>query len=125
MARNAPLPKVENEDGPYILLSKNPNGVYSVGAISPSSPDSKKETPPTVSFEADKPPYIGVFGTFAKLTVSLSQKPEHVYIQSLIRGEAMEIDPDGNVLTVSGELLRAIHTSADGSQSAAVIKLVY
>ena len=125
MARNAPLPKVETENGPYILLSKNPNGVYSVGAISPSSPNSKKETPPIVSFEADNPPYIGVFGTFAKLTVAFSQKPKHAYIQSLIRGEAREIFPDGNLLTVSGDLLHELHTSDDGSQSAVIIKLTY
>ncbi len=122
MARNAPLPKVEGKDSPYILLSKNPNGVYSVGAIS-SHP--KKETPPKVFFEADDPPYIGVFGAFDRLTVSLSKKPKHAYIQSLIRGEAREIFPEGNLLSVSGDLLRVLHTSSDGSQCAAVIKLIY
>lgn len=122
MARNAPLPKVEGEDSPYILLSRNPNGVYSVGAISSGL---KKETPPTVSFEADEPPYIGVFGAFGKLTVSLSKKPRRAYIQSLIRGEAREIFPEDNLLVLSGDLLRALHTSTDGSQSAAIVKLIY
>ena len=122
MARNAPLPKVEGDDPPYILLSKNPNGVYSVGAISAGL---KKETPPTVSFDADEPNYIGVFGAFDKLTVSLSKTPKRVYIQSLIRGEAREIFPDGDLLTVSGDLLRELHTSSDGSQSAVIMRIEY
>jgi hypothetical protein len=122
IARNAPLPKVEGENTPYILLSKNPNGVYSVGAISSGL---KKETPPTVSFEADDPSYIGIFGAFEKLSISLSTKPKRAYIQSLIRGEAREIFPDNNRLIISGDLLQALHTSADGSQSAAAIKLIY
>lgn len=122
LARNAPLPKIECEDAPYILFSKNPNGIYSVGAISSGL---KKETPPTVSFEADEAPYIGIFGAFGKLTVSLSKKPKRAYIQSLIRGEAREIFPEGNLLIVSGDLLRALHTSTDGSQSAVVIKLEF
>ena len=125
MARNAPLPQVEGTKSSYILLSKNPNGAYSVGAIPPSIPDNKNETHPTVFFEADDPPYIGVFGIFSKLTVSLAKSPKHAYIQSLIRGEAREIYPDGNMITMSADLLRALHTSADGSQSAAIIKIEY
>lgn len=125
MARNAPLPKVENESSPYVLLSKNPNGVYSVGAIPASSPTAKHEAPPTVSFEADEPPYIGIFGEFGKLTVTLSKKPARAYIQSLIRGEAQALPLDGNEITVSADLLTALHPSKDGSQSAVIIKLEY
>lgn len=125
MARNAPLPKVKGTDSSYILLSKNPNGVYSVGAIPPSVSDGKSETPPTAFFEADDPSYIGVFGIFSKLTVSLAGTPKRAYIQSLIRGEAREIYPEGNTLTVSADLLRSLHPSADGSQSAVIIKIEY
>ena len=125
MARNAPLPQVEGTKSSYILLSKNPNGAYSVGAIPPSIPDNKNETYPTVFFEADVPPYIGVFGIFTKLTVSLSRIPKRAYIQSLLRGDARDIYPDGNMITMSADLLRALHTSADGSQSAAIIKIEY
>ena len=124
IARNAALPEVEGEDPPYILLSKNPSGVYSVGAIPPSS-ESEKQTPPRVSFEADTPPFIGVFGSFDTLTVSLAKPPKRVYVQSLIRGEAREIFPVGSRLTLSGNLLRELHTSSDGSQSAAVVKILY
>jgi hypothetical protein len=119
------LPKVENESSPYILLSKNPNGVYSVGAIPASSPTTKHEAPPTVSFEADEPPYIGIFGMFGRLTVTLSKKPVRAYIQSLIRGEAQVLPIDGNEITVSADLLTTLHPSKDGSQSAVIIKLEY
>ena len=125
MARNAPLPKVECTESSYILLSKNPNGVYSVGAIPPSVSDIENEMPPTVFFEADDPPYIGVFGIFSKLTVSLARIPTRAYIQSLICGDAWEIYPNGNTLAVSADLLQSLHTSTDGSQSAVIIKIEY
>ena len=125
IARNAPLPKAKPGNSPYILLSKNPNGVYSVGAIPASSPTTKNEIPPTVAFEADNPPYIGVFGTFGKLTVTLSKKPARVYIQSLIRGDAQELPINGNEIVVSADLLMTLHPSKDGSQSAVIIKIEY
>ena len=125
MSRNAPLPKAENKSSPYILLSKNPNGVYSVGAIPASSPTAKNEIPPTVAFEADDPPYIGVFGMFGRLTVTLSKKPARVYVQSLIRGDAQELPFNGNEITVSADLLATLHPSEDGSQSAVIIKIEY
>ena len=120
IARNAPLPKVQGDNCPFILFSKSPNGIYCVGAI-----NTGHDNAPSIAFEAERPQYIGVFGWFENLTVTLEEIPRRAYIQSLIRGNAMQIDISKNTLNVSADILNLLYTSIDNSDSAVIIKLDY
>ncbi len=126
VARNLSLPTIKNnENSPYLLLSKNPNGAISIGAINSSSKKGLTETPPTVEVDLDNPTYIGVFGLFTKLTFNLNKQPQKVYIQSLIKGEAVQLNTNSCSLDINLELLKDLHLSTDGSQSAVIIKIEY
>ena len=125
VARNLQLPTVSGENTPYILLSKNPNGVVSIGAINSSSKNGQNESLPTVSMNVESPEYIGVFGWFDSLKINFEKVPKTIYVQSLIRGDAKEISLCGKELILSYDLLKELHLSTDGSQSAIIVKINY
>lgn len=126
VARNLPLPNVvDDENCPYILASKNPNGTIGIGAINSSSKNGKSETPPTVELNLENPEYIGVFGWFKKIIFNFNKKPKSIYAQSLIRGNARQLTLNANTLNIDLETLKSLHLSTDGSQSAIVLKIEY
>lgn len=124
VARNAPLPTVTGEHLPYVLLSKSPDGNYGIGAI-PVSSDVKSTEPPCVSFAMDAGEFLGIFGWFEQVSVTLKAPPKKAYIQSLVRGEARELTLDGDRLTVDLAMLRSLYSSIDGSDSAVAVHFEY
>lgn len=120
ISRGMNLPKVET-DGvlPLVGCSIHPNGALSVGAF-PRTLDGKLNThyPAHVTLEgANSASPIGVFGYYKSLTVIFKTPPKgRLWAQDLASDNALDIidkiSLEGNILTLSGELIEKVGLSA-------------
>lgn len=117
---------------PYIVASKNPNGVFSVAALGRTLGREYGIPECEVTVDAENAEFIGVFGEYKELTIKTELKNiTGVYMQDIAGEEAYDVTgdvvfEDGKII-VPGELIHKIGTSAqpegDTSEPGAVIKL--
>lgn len=138
MSRNIPLPEVRSEGlAPYVLASKFPNGAVAVateGRVTPDNSWRHSEADITLKeAEIDRP--IGIFGLYKSLRIRFSKplpKKVKIYGQDLLVESAIDITEKvsigKNEITISGDLIKDIGTSAgdpdDLSVPGMVIKAV-
>ena len=125
MSRNMPLPVIEGEDPPYVCACKNPNGAYALGAFKSTS--DRHERAPRITLSTPCAEYVGIFGDFEQVTLCTERTAKRVYLQSLIRGEAIEIDEAacGDRVVLSRNRLMSVYPSIDRSENAVVVKIEY
>ncbi len=126
-ARNMELPDVRGleTEKPFVVSSLHPNGSCLIAALPRLTPDRGLRTPAaevSVPVDCAKHPF-GIFGEFSALRLRCSgeKKSIRIYAQDLAAEEAEEITAsvtlsDG-VLTLDGELLHRIGTTAQKDHS--------
>jgi hypothetical protein len=129
LARNTPLPVVEgDEKTPFVIASRNPSGAYSVAAIRRRVVFENTTAPRVTCFAADAE-RVGIFGSFASVTLQFDRPVASVTAQSLIRGEALTLDAaktvNGSTVTLSGALLESLDTTADNSENAVMVTVSF
>lgn len=134
MARNISLPDVFSDGhAPYVLASKFPNGAVCIateGRVMPGQSWLHPRADITLKeLELDKP--IGIFGHYKSLTLAFEETPPKnikIYAQDLLAIQAIDITDeviiDQNKLTISGDLIDAIGTSAGSPGDISVPGLV-
>lgn len=136
LARNCDFPTVsEDENGniPYIVASRNPNGVFSVATLGRTL-DRKYTIPEcNVTFRIENADTVGVFGSYRNLILKTSRQTiRTVLMQDLADDFAYDVTDtvsfsDGT-LTVPGDLIQKIGTSAqpqsDTSEAGILIRLL-
>src|SRR5262249_34974080 len=106
---------------PFVAASQHPNGALAVATLPRSL--NRQITPPPAAIslfvgKADVP--IGVFGNFESLTLTASQslRGKRILAQDLATDEAVDVTADvifgQNEITIPGELITRLGTSANG-----------
>lgn len=122
MARNMPLPEVTCAgEPPFVCATTYPNGptgIATEGRASPDTPWFEPHARVAVRIKDANQP-IGIAGQYEQLVLRFAGPIEHVervWAQDLLADEAADIRSrvaiSGNSLTLPGELIRAIGTSA-------------
>ena len=136
ISRGCALPTVapdENGNIPYVIASKNPNGVFSVATLGRTQDRSYFLPRCDVSIDTVDSDTIGIFGEYKNIIMNTSfEAIERVLIQDLAADSAYDITEDVSFccgrLTLSGELVRSICNEAqpvsDTSESGVVLKIV-
>ena len=129
IARNTPLPTVEGDETvPFVIASQNPSGAYSLAAIRRRIAFDRT-TPPCVTCFAGISEQIGVFGSFASVTLRFDRPVKTVVAQSLIRGDARKLPVEeivrGNEVCLSGALLAQFDTTCDNSENAVMLTVSF
>jgi len=136
VTRGLPLPEVKcNEEPPYVLASRNPNGAISIGTLGRISNEKGYYFPKAdVTINIGKiTGKIGIFGYYNSLTLVL-EKPTgaaRIWAQDLAGENGVEITSrvkvSGNRLIFSGDLISEIGLSAaspgDLSDPAMVVEI--
>ena len=135
ICRNCEPPAVtadENGNVPYIVGSKNPNGVFSVATLGRTI-ERKYEIPKCdMVIDVGEADFIGVFGEYKNLILKTSCKDiRRILMQDLADDRAYDVTKmvaiDDDKITISGELINKIGTIAqpddDISEPGVVIKL--
>jgi hypothetical protein len=121
MARNMPLPKVEIEgEPPYVMASTYPNGPVCIATEGRVRPDNQWFHPRAkVTITVNDPGQpIGIFGHYHQLVLEFREPvdPEHIWAQDLLAEQAVDIrskvNAKANTITIPGELIDEIGTSA-------------
>ena len=137
VTRGLLLPEVKcNEEPPYVLASRNPNGAISIGTLGRISSEKgyyfpKADVTLKIGQITGK---IGIFGYYKELTLFLD-KPVgavRIWAQDLAGDQAVEISSkvkiSGNSLILSGDLIKEIGLSSatpgDFSDPAMVLEIV-
>ncbi|MBR3893844.1 MAG: hypothetical protein IKJ35_01705 [Clostridia bacterium] len=129
IARNTPLPLVESDErAPFVIASKNPSGAYSLAAIRRRMALESTTSPRVTCFAADAE-RVGIFGSFASVTLQFDRPVASVTAQSLIRGQALTLDAaktvNGSTVTLSGALLASLDTTEDNSENAVMVTVEF
>jgi len=129
MARNTALPTVEpTERAPFVLAAQNPTGAYALAAVKRYRYRENTEMPRVACF-ADTPERVGIFGDFETVTLSFSQKPTAMTVQSLAGGEVRSVElsdyADDNRLVLPYSLLARYRISTDQSENAVMLTFTY
>lgn len=121
MARNMPLPKVEIEgEPPYVMATAYPNGPVGVateGRVRPEDNWFHPRAKVTIQVKDAHQP-IGIFGHFDELVIEFPEtiNPKNIWAQDLLAEKATDIMSkvkiEGNTLSIPGELIDKIGTSA-------------
>lgn len=135
ISRNCKLPDVsKDEDGnvPYVLASRNPEGVFSVATLGRTM-DRKYEIPKCdVGIDIGDCKTVGVFGEYKSLTIKTSGgKFNSVLMQDLAGSYAYDVTDEvifgENEIILSGTLIHNIGTisqpETDTSESGLVVRL--
>ena len=136
MARNMPLPKVEIEgEPPYVMATTYPNGpvcVATEGRVRPEDNWFHPRAKVTIHVKDASQP-IGIFGHYKELIIVFDRpvNPKNIWAQDLLAESANDIlskvKIDGNTISIPGELIDEIGTSAgdegDISAPGMVLKL--
>jgi hypothetical protein len=121
VTRGLPLPEVKyNEEPPYVLASRNPNGAISIGTLGRINSDKGYHFPEAdVSLKIGQiTGKIGVFGYYKSLTLILDKpiRVSKIYAQDLAGDQAVDITSkvikSGNSLVLPGWLIKQIGLSA-------------
>ncbi len=124
-----------DEDGnvPYIVASKNPNGVFSVAALGRTIDREYRIPKCDVTFNIEDADTVGAFGEYKNLILErFGKKVNRVFMQDLADTHAYDItdaaDISENRISIPGELVSKIgkmsQPKEDTSEPGVVIKLV-
>jgi len=137
MARNMPLPRVECEGPPPFVCAttypNGPTGIASEGRVTPENRWFEPRATVIVKIKDASQP-IGIVGRYRELILDFAGPVEHVkniWAQDLLAVEASDIKSKvaikGNTLTIPGELIDELGTSAgdegDNSVPGMVLRL--
>ena len=122
MARNMPLPSVECEgEPPFVCATTYPNGptgIATEGRVTPENRWFEPRARVTVQIK-DASQSIGIAGRYKELVLTFAGTIEglkHVWAQDLLADKAVDIRSEvtlrANALTIPGELIDRIGTSA-------------
>lgn len=122
MARNMPLPEVVCEGpAPFVCATTYPNGptgIATEGRVSPEERWFEPRAKVTVKIKDASQP-IGIVGRYRELVLEFAgplEEVAHVWAQDLLAEASddigTQVNVDGNRLTLSGELIDRIGTSA-------------
>lgn len=133
ISRNMELPEVKAKDEkPFVLAGRFPNGAVAVGALARVAVGRPNFVPPAevcIDVAGAAGP-IGVFGSFAKLTITGRRFPSNarVLAQDLAGSTAVDITRQvritGSELAIPGEVLRRVGLSAARSGDSSLPGLV-
>ena len=127
MARNTPLPEVTvGENAPFVIASLNPARAYSIAAVRRYCHLTDTDAP-EVRCRIGNAERVGIFGSFASLTLKPDTPPVRITAESLFGGESADVTsrvlrPDGT-LAVDGALLAELGAAADESEPAVMLTL--
>lgn len=138
IARNCKLAEVvpdENGSEPYVIVSKNPNGVFSIATLGRTMGREYRLPCCDVTVDAENADTVGIFGAYRSLTLlGVNTKSARVFMQDLADEQAYDVTDDlffdERGLTVPGTLIeritRTVHSvgDADTSESGVVLKIV-
>ena len=134
MARNIPLPQVLSDgDPPYVMASAYPNGPVAIATEGRVKPEDQWYHPRAKIQVQIKDPAqpIGIFGHYRELILEFAQPLQgvkKVWAQDLLAEQATDIKNKvtikGNTLTIPGELIDKIGTSAGDKGDISVPGLV-
>ena len=136
VTRGLALPEVKGADGevPYVVGSRNPNGVLTFAAMPLLDPVKMSYTPKAeVRFDAALEPdaSVGVFGRFGKLVLDDRTGGRRIFARDILGGDSIDITAQcvreagrvalpGNVLA---EIGASKNPSGDDSEPGAVIEV--
>ena len=133
MARNMPLPTVEIEgEPPYVMATTYPNGPVCVATEGRVRPDDNWFHPRakvTIQVKDANQP-IGIFGHYDELIIQFPEtiNPENIWAQDLLAESATDIlskvNVEGNTLSIPGDLIDKIGTSAASDDDISVPGMV-
>lgn len=120
IARNCALAYVEPDAAgriPYIVSSKNPNGVFSIVTLGRTQERTYEIPRCNVTVEIGEAKLLGVFGEYENLTVKMSGAAVKSVLMQDIAGEAAydvtaDVKLDGDTCVIPGDLIHKIGTSA-------------
>lgn len=123
IARNTQIPNVvADSDGmiPYTVCSMNPNGTYSIMTAGRTLGRSYYIPKCSITANIANAVTVGIFGEYESLTLRFKgQKPAKIYMQDLADKCAYDITEDISIddhqITIPGELISKIGTSAQPS----------
>lgn len=137
IARNTELPEVKKEDKekelPYIIASKNPNGVYSIATLGRTFGRTYRIPKRNIVIKTGNSNTIGVFGEYENLFIQTEfDKIEKVYAQDIAADYALDITDlvkiENREIVLSGELIHSLGTIVqpknDTSEPGLVVKIV-
>lgn len=136
ISRGCELPQVTPDtDGniPYIVASRNPNGVFSIATLGRTLGRSYYIPRCDVCVNIRDADTVGIFGEYKRITLNTERKSiKTVLIQDLSTDNAYDVTEDilflDGRLTVSGELISSIcgiaQPDTDTSESGVVLKII-
>ncbi len=135
ISRNMELPQVlESEHGmePYLVASKNPNGVCAVAALGRTSDRTYRIPACDVLIDCHGADTVGVFGEYRTLHIKGVKPLSAVLIQDLAGECAFDVTEkihiESDRIIIPGELIHQIGTSCnpagDTSEPGVIIKLI-
>ena len=135
ISRNMHLPKVtpdESGDVPYVLASRNPNGVISVATFGRTRDRNYRIPKCKVAIEAKNADVFGIFGEYKELVIDFGEevKLSKILAQDLAGEYSQDITNmvsiEGNMAIIPGDIIHNIGTSeqeeTDTSEPGMVIK---
>lgn len=135
ISRNCKLPIVSavEKDGnvPYVIASKNPNGVFSVATLGRTYGRAYEIPKCNVTLDIENSDIVGVFGEYENLILETKIKAKTVLMQDMAGEEAFDITDyitfEEEKIIVPGSLISKIGTSAqpenDTSEPGCIIKI--
>ncbi len=135
IARGCKLPEVfgDGDNVPYVIASKNPNGVFSIATLGRALGRSYGIPLTTVAIDAGDSDTIGAFGDYEKLIINTNISDiKTVLMQDLADDVAFDITDNieikENKIIINGSIIRKIGTSSqpdhDTSEPGVVIKII-
>lgn len=114
VARGIELPKVHSANGeaPYVVASRNPNGIVTVAALPVIDQTKGSRTPKvdvTLAAELSDEAPLGVFGHLGSLTLHDATAGERIFARDILGGPAIDITAQcarhEGMITLPGDLL--------------------
>ncbi len=122
ISRHMPLPKIKPDKNgliPYIVSSKNPNGIISIAALGRTL--GREYILPKCEIEIDggDSRMFGIFGEYEKLIINTEFKDVRIFIQDIAANVAVEIssrvDFLDNKMVIDGKIMHDFGTMCNGT----------
>lgn len=125
MARNAPLPEVHcAKNAPFVICSHHPNGAYAIAAIRRYQ-HFADTVAPDVCCQIGSAKTVGIFGSFATMTLHTDTPVSRVLAQSLFdmqpRDITAQVKSAADTLVLHGNQLLALGRATDESEPAVML----
>ena len=134
ISRNMTIPRVKPDNNgyiPYIVSSKNPNGIISVAALGRTVGREYLMPECEVEIEGGKAKMFGIFGEYEKLIINTEIENPRVFIQDIAGDTAFDItekvDYRNKKIIICGKLIHDVGTMCnaknDTSEPGAVLAM--